>query len=125
MTSADTPGKRAYLIRLACGDGFKSPEPMAAFAMRLTRQKRGAWDSAKVSRVESGERKLTLDDVETYVRVDPLKRPRGWLAFGEEPASAGLIKPATDRKFTDADRAADEATVQASKSATTKRRKDA
>lgn len=90
MVTADTPAKRAYLVRLACGDGFKSPEPMAAFAVRLTRQKRGAWDSAKVSRVESGERKLTLDDVETYVRVDPLKRSPAWLAFGETAAPAPL-----------------------------------
>jgi hypothetical protein len=99
MMTADTPGKRAYLIRLACGDGFKSPEPMAAFAVRLTRQKRGGWDSAKVSRVENGERKMTLDDVETYVRVDPLKRSRGWLAFGEAEGEP-LLNPATDRKLT-------------------------
>ena len=90
MQTADTPAKRAYLIRLACGDGFKSPEPMAAFAVRLTRQKRGAWDSGKVSRVESGDRKLTLDDVDTYAAVDPLKRGKSWLAFGETAAPAQL-----------------------------------
>lgn len=88
MGPADTPAKRAYLVRLACGDGFKTPETMAAFAVRLTRQKRGAWDSAKVSRVESGDRKLTLDDVETYAAVDPLKRGNAWLAFGETAAPA-------------------------------------
>lgn len=74
--------QRVYAVRLALGDGWKNPLPMAEFAELLN----GAgtrYDSSVISRIENGERKLTLADVERIAAVDPERRGKLWLAWGE------------------------------------------
>lgn len=93
----DTRAKRVYRIRLDLGDGWKTPMPMDAFAALLNKRgKTKLYDSSKVSRMESGERKVTIDDVPHISRVDPKRRGRDWLAWGmvvdegqEFPGEAG------------------------------------
>lgn len=97
---ADTPGKRAYLIRLALGDGLKTPMTMAAFAALLTKRSKVVYDSSMISRMESGERKVTLDDIAYMAALDPLTRGKSWLAFGESVDMAQLIDPSKDRRLT-------------------------
>lgn len=80
----DTPGKRVYAIRLALGDGWKSPMTMAAFAALLTKRSGTSYDSAKISRIESGERALSIAEVDVIAAVDPQNRGREWLAWGEK-----------------------------------------
>lgn len=95
----DTPGKRAYSIRLALGDGWKVPLPMADFAALLSRRSGVRYDSSMVSRIESGDRKLTLDDVAVIASIDPKGRGRDWLAWGTNELPA--LDPEQDRQLTD------------------------
>lgn len=94
----DTPAKRVYAIRLARGDGWKVPEPMDAFAEAMTavgrtRRPELRYDSSKVSRIESGDRKVSIEDAEVLATVDPLKRGAAWVAFGEAGGQAGDQSP--------------------------------
>lgn len=103
----DTPAQRAYSVRLALGDGWKVPLPMAAFAALLSKQPgAGRYDSSVVSRLESGARKLTLVDAAAYAAVDPLKRGRAWVAWGPavaEEEARPLLDPSRDRRLTEAE----------------------
>lgn len=81
---ADTPGKRLYLIRLACGDGVRTAEPLKAFAARLKRETRETYHPNALSLLERDEQGWRVSDVEILCRVDPLERGRVWLAFGED-----------------------------------------
>lgn len=79
---------RVYQIRLALGDGVRTPMPMDAFAALLNeRGETTRFDSSKVSRMETGERKVSIDDVPYIAAVDPKRRGRDWLAWGilQEP----------------------------------------
>lgn len=86
----DTPEKRAYAVRLACGDGWKNAMPMADFATLLNKKSKGAaYDSAKISRIESGGRTFTIADAKAYAAVDPMRRGAAWVAMLDEPKSSG------------------------------------
>lgn len=108
MTDTDTPEKRAYAIRLACGDGWKTPMPMAEFAALVKSKTRGvSFDAAKVSRIESGDQKMALSDIEAMAKIDPKKRGPAWLAFntpahgvsvGKTEVSGTDVTPATKRQ---------------------------
>lgn len=100
MSEQDTPEKRAYAIRLLCGDGWKTPMPMAEFAALVKSKTRGIpFDSAKVSRIESGDQKLSLADVTALAKVDPKKRGPAWIAFGlEVDSEAGFPTEQGKRK---------------------------
>lgn len=122
---ADTPGKRVYLIRLALGDGFKVPMPMAAFAALLTERSGVAYDSSMISRMESGDRKVTLEDAPRLAALDPEHRGPGWIAWGVVPDISldQLIRP-DDHFLTaeDRDRLEAEARAQRPAAAARKRR---
>jgi hypothetical protein len=87
---ADTPGKRVYLIRLALGDGLRSPMPMAEFAALLTERTGATYDSSMISKIENEMRKVSLDDADRIASVDPRRRGREWLAWGDAQATPTL-----------------------------------
>lgn len=89
---AATRGARMYLVRLALGDGVRTAMPQRQFA-ELLAERGGNYDAPKVSRQETDQQPLTLEEVELIASVDPLSRGPAWLAFGEEdpPKSKGVI----------------------------------
>lgn len=97
---ADTPGKRVYLIRLALGDGLRSPLPMEEFAALITERTGVAYNSSTISKIENEGRRVTLEDVARIALVDPRHRGREWLAWGEvQPTLTGLdrrVRPDPD-----------------------------
>lgn len=99
---ADTPGKRVYLIRLALGDGLRSPLPMEEFAALITERTGVAYNSSTISKIENGGRRVTLDDADRIAAVDPRRRGREWLGWGEAqttPTLTGLdrrVRPDPD-----------------------------
>ena len=81
-----TVGERVYLIREALGTR-RDPMPLDRFA-ELIRDRTGfIYDKSTLSRMETGERKVSLEDVEVLAVVDPLERGRAWLAFGDQGES--------------------------------------
>jgi hypothetical protein len=42
------------------------------------------YDKATLSRMETGERKVSIEDIEAIAQVDPLKRGRAWLAVWDD-----------------------------------------
>lgn len=88
---AQTPGQRVYLIRLALGDGVKTPMRIKDF-VALIRERTGAkYDPSAISRTENGDRDLALEDVPVIAAVDPHERGRDWLAWGDAPAPGDVI----------------------------------
>lgn len=83
--SSLTIGQRLYLIRLACGDGVRRPEPAADFSARVERATGKRYDQATISRLETGGRNWLVEDVDAFAAVDPLTRGRAWLAGYAEP----------------------------------------
>jgi hypothetical protein len=88
-----TVGERIYLIREALGTR-RDPMPLDKFAELIERATGAVYDKSILSRMETGERKVSLDEVAILASVDPLKRGRGWLAWGED--SAGGASPTHD-----------------------------
>lgn len=79
---ADTIGDRVYAIRLARGDGKRSPMPLRAFA-ELVRDAGGKWvDPSTLSLIERDMQRASIDDIEAIAAADPEHRGRSWLAFG-------------------------------------------
>lgn len=83
----ETVRHRLYAVRLALGDGWKNPMPGEAFAALLSKRLKRRYDAAMISRMENGDRKIGLEEVEGIAALDPKGRGRAWLAFGEEPAA--------------------------------------
>lgn len=95
LAANETPGVRVYEVRRALGPDARHEMSQRAFAALLTRTAKrlrleSRYDSSTVARLESGERRLHLDDVEAIAAVDPLKRGKLWLGWGtlSEEASA-------------------------------------
>lgn len=68
--------------------GEKQPEFAAVLnnaAKRLSIDM--TYNNTTVSKMETGARSVTLEDVMIIASVDPLGRPREWLAWGEASAS--------------------------------------
>jgi hypothetical protein len=80
---ADSPGKRLYLIRLACGDGSRTAEPLKAFADRVREATGQRYHATTLSLLERDEQGWRLDDINTLAMVDPKHRGASWLAFGD------------------------------------------
>lgn len=79
---ADTIGDRVYAIRLARGDGKRSPMPLRAFA-ELVRDVGGKWvDPSTLSLIERDMQRASIEDIEAIAAADPEHRGRSWLAFG-------------------------------------------
>lgn len=90
----ETRGHRVYLIREALGTR-RDAMPMPKFA-KLIRETTGAvYDKSTLSRMETGERKVSLEDIEAIAPVDPLKRGKAWLAGWDKEDAA----PRTPRQI--------------------------
>ncbi len=107
--NANTPGKRLYLIRLACGDGVRSAEPLKRFAARVKRETGATYHANALSLLERDEQGWRLADVDALWRVDPSKRGRVWLAFGEV---LGAAPGMTDAELKDVESSAGGPSVQ-------------
>jgi hypothetical protein len=81
---AETPGERLFLIRAALGTGLKNPMLIDDFVALVQRETGVTYDPSAISRTENGGRKLSLDDVPPFAAVDPLRRGKLWLAWGEQ-----------------------------------------
>lgn len=80
-------GRRVYAIRLALGDGWKNPMSQADFGALLTKRAGRTFDSAMVSRMENGDRTVSIEEAVIIAALDPKKRGFTWLAVGEaDPA---------------------------------------
>lgn len=80
-----TPGvaARVYLIRLALGDGVKTPMSMERFAILLTFRTGRQYTRGTIARIEVGHQPAQLADIEAMATIDPKQRGACWLAFGD------------------------------------------
>lgn len=85
---ADTPGQRVYLVRVALGRGHKNPMLIKDFVVVIQRLRKVSYDPSAISRLENGDRLASLEDIEAIAAVDPLRRGKLWLAWGEDQDSA-------------------------------------
>lgn len=87
-----TIGDRIRKVRERRGE--KQPE--FAAAMNEAAQVLGIadrYDNTKVSKMEIGSRDVTLQDVQVIASIDPEKRGRRWLAWGDTPQTAAADVP--------------------------------
>lgn len=100
----DAVGDRIYEIRRALGPSPRQELSLRDFAERLTvvageLAARGVipepirYHASELSRMERGQRGVSLFDVEVLAAIDPAQRGRGWLAFGD---AASESAPAAD-----------------------------
>lgn len=87
---AQTIGDRIYLIREAL-QTRRDPLPLDKFAALIAATTGVVWDKSTLSRMETGDRKVLPEDVAVIAQVDPLKRGRSWLAWGDEGGQAAPI----------------------------------
>jgi transcriptional regulator with XRE-family HTH domain len=66
-------------------------------AKRLHGEKAIRYDQPLVSILENGGRSMTLEDVAVYAAVDPLRRGKLWMGWGEHIESAA--RPETDAEL--------------------------
>lgn len=78
----ETIQQRLYLIRLALGGGVR-PLPFAELAALIAESSGTTYDVSALSRMETGGRKIGLEDVQAIAPLDPKGRGPAWLAFGE------------------------------------------
>jgi hypothetical protein len=78
-----TIGGRIYLIREAL-QTRRDPLPLDKFAALIAETTGVVWDKSTLSRMETGDRKVLPEDVAIIAQVDPLKRGRSWLAWGDD-----------------------------------------
>jgi hypothetical protein len=57
-----------------------------AFVERVKKATGEHYDPATISRLENGKQIWKVSDVEAFAAVDPDRRGRAWLAWGELPA---------------------------------------
>lgn len=94
--TAETPGQRLYLIRLALGDGVKNPLPLKEFSALLKRKRQAVYDPSTLSRMENGHQPLKVDDINTIAPLDPHRRGRAWLACWDADPLQGVAMPQPD-----------------------------
>lgn len=93
---SDTPGARLYLIRLACGDGVRTAEPMREFAQRVKRATGADYNPMKISLLERMKQNWRLEDVTAFAAADPLGRGRAWLATFDGDAHREVVPKVGD-----------------------------
>jgi len=96
----ETAGDRLFLIRAACGNGTRDPEPLKAFAARVKRTTKKDYDPTTISLLERMKQNWRLDDVRVFAAVDPLARGQVWLSALDGGEVAEMPDPAKDRKLT-------------------------
>jgi hypothetical protein len=74
VTTSDAPGHRLFQIRLACGDGVRSPESLRKFAERVEKETGVRYDPMTISLLERMKQGWRLEDVRAFAAVDPLER---------------------------------------------------
>lgn len=89
---ADTPGKRLYQIRLACGDGARKPETLKKFAARVKAKAKVVYHTNALSLLERDEQGWKIEDARILARVDPRRRGAVWLSTlaDDEQAAAPI-----------------------------------
>lgn len=90
----DTIQQRLYVIRLALGGGVR-PMPFEEFAALILDRTDHSYDVSALSRMETGKRKISLEDVVAISQLDPRMRGAAWLAFGDD------LTPAQQRGATE------------------------
>lgn len=93
-----TVGARLLLIREALRSR-RSPLSLRELAARLNAQEGvDDFDATKLSLVERGERRVTLDEVAALARIDPLRRGRLWVGWGDGKGRDPMydVPPAVD-----------------------------
>jgi hypothetical protein len=85
MDESATRGQRFYLVRLACGDGVRRPESMREFVQRVESATGVVVHASALSEIENDNpsKTVTLEIVAAVASVDPLRRGKLWLAWGE------------------------------------------
>lgn len=89
---AKTRGQRFYMVRLACGDGVRRPEPMRLFVARVEQATGIVIHASELSEIENDKpsKAVTADHIGAVAAVDPLKRGRDWLGWGEETKAPSI-----------------------------------
>lgn len=91
---AETSGDRLYLIRLACGDGLRTAEPLEAFAKRVKKATGVSYSPMTLSLLERMKQKWKVEDARVLAAVDPLKRGPAWLSALAEDLGPDQFIPA-------------------------------
>ena len=78
----DSLGDRVFEVRKALGDKRK-PLSQEAFAALLTERGEKVYYGPDFSNVERNKKPLTLEDVAVIASVDPERRGKLWLGWGE------------------------------------------
>ena len=85
---SDDIGERVFAVRLALGDGVRKPLALRPFAEVVTLIGAKLFtpdyrrDASTISRWETGQQSLTLEDAAAVAANDPLQRGPAWLAWG-------------------------------------------
>lgn len=90
MSEPATVGGRVYEVRKALGPHTRKPMPQDAFAQLLTRRGKRRYYGPEVSLWEQDKKGLTPDDIEVIAAVDPKRRGKLWLGWGEAEADRKL-----------------------------------
>lgn len=77
-----TVGDRVFDVRKALGTR-RRPMSQAAFARLLTAQGGRTYYGSEFTLIETNEKRLMLDDIVAIAAVDPGRRGKLWLAWGE------------------------------------------
>ena len=88
VAGQETRGERVYLIREALGTR-RDPMPIPKFVELIHDTTGIVYDKSAISRMETGERKVSLEDIEVLAQVDPLKRGKVWLAGWDDENEGG------------------------------------
>jgi hypothetical protein len=80
-----TIGQRFYAVRLACGDGVRTAMPLREFAAKVTAETGRTLHASELSEIERDKKAdISVHDVDAVAAVDPLRRGRLWLGWGED-----------------------------------------
>lgn len=91
--SAAGIGHRVYEVRRALGPDARHEMPQRQFAELLNERAatlfpdpadRPRYDSSVIARIEKGERRATVPDITLVADVDPQRRGKLWLGWGED-----------------------------------------
>jgi hypothetical protein len=85
----DTAGERVAEVRMAQLPDRRKPMTVRQFAELLTARAQAMgierrYDGGAISRIETNQRPLTPTDIAVIASVDPLRRGRLWLGWGED-----------------------------------------
>lgn len=83
---AKTVGQRFYLVRLARGDGVRRAEPIRLFVAHVLEETGTVIHPSELSDIENDKpsKAVTIEHVAAVAAVDPKRRGKLWLGWGEE-----------------------------------------